>query len=52
MIYGLPFCGSNVKTVIGVSKDMSPVKYCRSNNSSFFVSVEFHGDYQTAIKMR
>ena len=37
-----------LKTVVGVSKGMLPVKYLRSNKASF-VSVEFHGDHKTHI---
>ena len=36
---------------LGISKGMLPVKYFRCNKASF-VSVEFHGDHKTVIKMR
>ena len=39
-----------LKTVVGVSKGMLPVKYFRSNKASF-VSVNLYGDRNTVKKL-
>ena len=59
--FSTPFlinCGSGgwleitcLKTVVGASKGMLPVKYFCSTKP-LFVSVEFHGDNKTVTKLR